>query len=91
MIMEENLDIKSSYIIAQVAHILCKKDHYTILSSTVSDRLSEGYEKLLSHRMIFVKPSYGNAKVDAVMIPKDASDIMLTSDAVNVYLLLKCR
>ena len=43
----------------------------------------EGYEKLLSHRMIFVKPSYENAKVDSVMIPKDASDIMLTSDAIE--------
>jgi hypothetical protein len=30
--------------------------------------------------MIFVKPSYENAKVDTVMIPKDASDIMLTND-----------
>ncbi len=33
----ENFDIKSSYIIAQVAHITCKKDHHEILSATVSD------------------------------------------------------
>jgi hypothetical protein len=58
MTTEETFVIKSSYIIAQVALISRKKDHHTILSSTVSDRLSEGYEKLLSHRMIFVKPTY---------------------------------
>jgi hypothetical protein len=80
MATKENFDIKSSYIIAQAAHISCKKDHHSILSNTVSDRLSEGYEILLSRRMIFVKPSYENAKVDTVMIPKDASDIMLTND-----------
>jgi hypothetical protein len=78
---EVNFDIKSSDIIAQVAQMSCKK--IIILSSTVSDRLSEGYEKLSSHRMIFVKPSYENMKVDAVMIPKDTSDIMLTHDAIE--------
>ncbi len=83
MATKENFDIKSSYIIAQVAHVSCKKDHHSILSNTVSDRLSEGYEKLLSLRMIFVKPSYENAKVDKVMIPKDASDIMLTNDTIK--------
>ncbi len=57
-----------------------QKDHHSILSNTVSDRLSEGYEKLFSLRMILVKPSYENAKVDTVMIPKDASDIMLTNN-----------
>jgi hypothetical protein len=83
MITEENFDITSSYIIAQVAHVSCKKEHHTILSSTVSDRLSKRNEKLLSHRMIFVKPSYENVKVDKIMIPKDASVIMLNSDAID--------
>jgi len=36
MATEENFDIKSSYIIAQVSHIVCKKDHHKILSNTVS-------------------------------------------------------
>jgi hypothetical protein len=81
MASEEDFDIKSTYVIAQVAHITCKKDHHEILSNTVSQRISEGYEKLLSHRMIFVKPSYDDAKVKAVMISKDATNIMLISDA----------
>jgi hypothetical protein len=49
MATDENFDFKSIYIIAQVAHITCKKDHHEILSNTISERLSEGYEKLLSH------------------------------------------
>jgi hypothetical protein len=55
MAAEENFDIRSSYIIAQVAHISCKKNHHTILSNTVSDRLSEGYEELLSLIFVSVK------------------------------------
>ena len=49
MATDENFDFKSIYIIAQVAHIPCKNDHHEILSNTISERLSEGYEKLLSH------------------------------------------
>jgi hypothetical protein len=33
--------------------------------------------------MIFVKPTYENTKVNAVMIPKVATDKMLTSDAID--------
>jgi hypothetical protein len=56
MSTEDVFDIKSSYIIAQVAHKTCKKDHHEILSATVSDRLSKGYKKLQSHIIVFVKP-----------------------------------
>jgi hypothetical protein len=55
---------------AQLAHITCKKDHHEILSETVSDRLSEGYEKLLSHKIVFVKPSSTNEKVNPILIFK---------------------
>ncbi len=77
MATEENFDIKSSYITAQVAHIVCKKDHHEILSNTVSERLSEGYENLISNKIIFVKPSYVNAKVQAVLVPKDSRNVRL--------------
>jgi hypothetical protein len=80
---EDNFDIKSSHIIAQVAHITCKKDHHEILSATVSDKLSEGYEKLLSHIMIFVKPTTSNAKVKKVMLSKNASGIKLECDPMD--------
>jgi len=79
MATEENFDIKSSYITAQVAHIVCKKDHHEILSNTVSERLSEGYENLISNKIIFVKPSYVNAKVQAVLVPKDSRNVRLVS------------
>jgi hypothetical protein len=75
MSTEDVFDIKSSYIIAQVAHITCKKDHHEILSATVSDQLSKGYEKLQSHIIVFVKTSTCSAKVKAVMISKNAIDI----------------
>jgi hypothetical protein len=79
MATEDNFDIKSSYIIAQVAHIVCKKDHHEILSKAVLERLSEGYEKLISQKMIFVKPSCGDAKVQAVLVPKDSNNVRLVS------------
>jgi hypothetical protein len=80
---EDNLNVKSSHIIAQVAHITYKKDKHKILSSTVSDKLSEGYEKLLSHVMVFVKPSSSNAKVKAVMLSKHACGIKLECDPMD--------
>jgi hypothetical protein len=42
MATDENFNIKSSYIIAQVAHITSKKDHHEILSNTIPERLSKG-------------------------------------------------
>jgi hypothetical protein len=83
MSIEEIFDIKSSYIIAQVAHITCKKDHHEILSATVSDRLSKGYEKLQSHVIVFVKLSTYSTKVKAVMISKNAIGIKLECDSMG--------
>jgi len=39
-----------------------------VLSGTVSKRISKGYIKLLSQRMVFVKPSYSDTKAEAIMI-----------------------
>jgi hypothetical protein len=79
MATEENFDIKSSYIIAQVSHIVCKKDHHKILSNTVSERLLEGYKKLVSQKIIFLKSPHGDAKVQAVLVPKDAHNVRVES------------
>ncbi len=83
MSSEENFDIKSSYIIAQAAHITCKKDHYEILSETVSDLLSEGYEKLLSQIIVFVRPSSTNKKVNPILISKNSINIRLECDETD--------
>ncbi len=83
MSIEEIFDTKSSYIIAQVAHITCKKDHHEILSATVSDRLPVGYEKLQSHIILFVKLSTCSIKVKAVMISKNAIGIKLECDSMD--------
>jgi hypothetical protein len=85
---QRNFDIKSSYIIAQVSNIVCKKDHHKILSNTVSERLSEGYEKLVSQKIIFLKSPHGDTKVQAVMVPKDAHRARKTAQK-NVTLLTK--
>jgi hypothetical protein len=37
---EPDFDPKMSYLIAQVGHINCKKDHHDILAGTVSSRIS---------------------------------------------------
>ncbi len=68
--------IKSTHIIAQVAHITCKKDHHEILSLTVSGRLSKGYEKLLS---LFVKQWKGKK----ISISKNAVNIKLECDPLD--------
>jgi flagellar biosynthesis chaperone FliJ len=82
MATEKNFDIKSSYVIAQVSHIVCKKVHHEILSNTVSERLSEGYEKLVSQKII-LKPPHGDAKVQAVIVPKDARNVRVESKENN--------
>jgi hypothetical protein len=83
MSSEENFDIKSSYIVAQAAHITCKKDHHEILSETVSDSLSEGYEKLLSHIIVFVRPSSTKKKVNPILISKNSINIRLECDEMD--------
>jgi hypothetical protein len=50
-----NSDPKKCYIILQVAHIICKKDHHNILSETVSDDLSIAYETLQASSLVFVQ------------------------------------
>ena len=77
---EPDFDPKESYLIAQVGHINCKKDHHDILAGTVSSRISEGYEKLLLFTLVFVKPPSKDSKVQAVFIPKKAHDIKLEKD-----------
>jgi hypothetical protein len=46
---DEMFDYKTTYSIAQVAHITCKKDNSEILQQTVSQQISEGYEKLINY------------------------------------------
>jgi hypothetical protein len=76
-----DFDPKTSYIISQVAHITCKKDHHTILSNTVSEQLSLGYEKLKTSAIVLVK--LGNEedrkkkRVKAVFVSKHARDITM--------------
>jgi hypothetical protein len=59
---EDTFDPNSTYIISQVAHLLCKKDHHTILSSIVSDDLSAAYENLQSSALVFVRVSMDEKK-----------------------------
>jgi hypothetical protein len=82
MATEQNFDPKTSYIVSQVAHITCKKDHHEILSATVSDRLSAGYEKLQSSCLVFIKPP--SSKIKAVYISRHAFDVQLELDGDDV-------
>jgi hypothetical protein len=49
----------------------------TLLSNTVSQQISEGYDKLLNYKLTFIKPPAKDAKVHAIFIPKDAQDVKL--------------
>jgi len=62
MATDSTYDPKMSYLISQVAHIACKKDNYEILSNTVAERLSSGYEKLQASALVFIKPRWNNQK-----------------------------
>jgi hypothetical protein len=44
MATEDGFDIEDSYIIFQIAHITCEKNHHEILSQTVSESISAGYK-----------------------------------------------
>jgi len=46
---------KDSYILAQVAHIICKKDYHDILSATMLEDLSADYETLQVSSLVFIK------------------------------------
>ena len=86
MASELDYDPKSSYIVSQVAHITCKKDHHEILSATVSDALSAGYEKLQSSSLVFIQPP--SKKIKAIYVSKHAKDIKLEQDTEDDS---KCR
>jgi hypothetical protein len=82
MISGENFNIKSSYIIAQVSHIIYKKDNAEIPSATVSEWISKSCSPILC--FFFVKPSlHSNVKVKVVMRPKNAEHIKLENDSKN--------
>jgi hypothetical protein len=44
MATEDGFDVEDSYIIFQIAHITCEKNHHEILSQTVSESISAGYK-----------------------------------------------
>jgi hypothetical protein len=85
---DADFDVKSSYLMAQVAHITCKKDNPEILTETVSKKNSDGYSKLLNFKLCFIKPPLKEAKVMYIYIPKDAQDIKLEESATD---LTKCH
>jgi len=86
MASELDYDPKSSYIVSQVAHIMGKKDHHEILSATVSDALSAGFEKLQSSSLVFIQPP--SKKIKAIYVSKHAKDIKLEQDTEDDS---KCR
>ncbi len=64
MASEECFDPKRYYLISQVAHIVCKKDHHEILSETVSNDLSAAYEMLQASSLVFIaEPGGGKRKI----------------------------
>lgn len=81
MAADSDYDAKTSYIVSQVAHITCKKDHHEILAATVSENLSSGYEKLQSSCLVFIQSPSTKARRKAVFISKHAFDIRLEEDA----------
>ncbi len=81
--IDTNFDVTSSYLMAQVAHITCKKDNPEILAETVSKQISDGYSKLLNFKLCFIQPPLKEAKVKPIYIPKDAQDIKLEESATD--------
>ncbi len=81
MATEERFDVKKNYIISQIAHITCKKDHHEILSQTQSKNISAGYEKLQSSALLFIEPPTSSSKIKASYVAKHALNICLEKDA----------
>jgi len=81
MANEEGFDARDTYIVSQIAHITCKKDNHEILSNTVSKSISEGYEKLQSSMLIFIKSPKLHSVVNACYLPKQAENISLRNDS----------
>jgi hypothetical protein len=78
--VDSNFDVKTTYLIAQVAHISCKKDNHEILSSSVSKPISDGYYTLINYQLCFIKVPQEGAKVEAVYLPKVAQDIKVEAN-----------
>ena len=85
MSTEDDFDPKSCYIIAQVAHIVCKKDHHEILSGTVSDGLSSAYETMQVSSLVFVRELSGE-KVKSYFIPRNAVDVNIENEQLTYNL-----
>jgi hypothetical protein len=80
MAIDPSFDPKKCYLIAQVAHIACRKDHHEILSETVSNDLSMAYKTLQVSSLIFIRESEGS-KVKSYYITKHAIDICIEEDS----------
>ncbi len=80
MVVDENFYPKNSYIISQAAHITCKKDNRNILTDTVSESLSAGYEKCQSSALVFIKSPSTESKINDIYLSKHANNIRLEKD-----------
>ncbi len=67
---------KNSYIIAQVAHVVCKKKHLEILSATVSNNLSTAYKTLQVSSLVFFKEPK-EKRVKSYYIPRRAYNVCI--------------
>jgi hypothetical protein len=77
---------KNTYIIAQVAHIVRKKDHHEILSVTVSNDLSAAYETLqVSSSFVFLKEP-GEKRVKSYYIPRSAYNVCIELEKLTYNL-----
>ena len=79
MASDANYEPKNCYIIAQVAHIVCKKDHHEILPATVSEHLSAAYETLQASSLVFVK-ELGEKRVMSYYTPRIAYNACIERD-----------
>jgi hypothetical protein len=76
MANEPDYQPKNSYILAQVAHIICKKDHHDILSATVLEDLSADYETLQVSSLVLIKEE-GEKRVKSYFIPQNAHSVSI--------------
>jgi hypothetical protein len=63
---DSNFDIKTTYLIAQVAHISCKKGNHEKLSSRELKPILDGYNTLINYQLCFIKVPQEGAKVETV-------------------------
>jgi len=79
MASDDNFDPKKCYLVQQVAHIVCKKDHHQILSETVSADLSTAYETLQASSLVFLREPE-ESKIKSYYIPKHAHNLCIEED-----------